>query len=134
MFLPTSSGRPDVERWLDAVEAELPDVSAILVIAVGALDSLQDAPADRGRRVPRDVSMIVLTPAEASAAQRAGLSLVDLPGRAMVGRAVALVLDQMAGGPAGSVELLPAVMEEHGSTAAPGRGLFGARPRRRTAG
>ncbi len=115
--------RGDVAAWLDATLADLPGLTAVLVLDVAAVDELVTELHRRGRSVPGDVSLVALSPVEQPVAGHPDLTLVDLPGRAMVARAVKRALDELAGAAAGAVDLLPAVLHPGATTAAPGRGL-----------
>lgn len=113
----------DVEAWLALIHRTQPQLTGILVMGVSALDALDQVMAARGRTVPADVSIVTLAPADQFAVLHPHLSVVDLPGAAMVGWAVQRALDELAGAPRGAVELLPAVLHDRGSTAVAGRGL-----------
>lgn len=110
-------------RWLDEVLTELPGLTGVLVLGLASFDDLTAELARRGRSVPGDVSVLALAPAEQFLPLHPGTTLVDLPGRAMVSRAVERALDELAGAAGGAVDLLPAVLHEHGSTGPAGRGL-----------
>lgn len=116
-----ASTRGGVAEWLDATLAAVPDLSAVLVLDVASLDDLVAELHRRGRTVPADVSLVALTPVEQPVPGHPDLTLVDLPGRAMVARAVERALDELAGAAPGAVDLLPAVLHPGTSTAPPRR-------------
>jgi len=125
-FHPCGPEVPDVEQWLAAVLTTQPHLTGIVVMGVSSLDALRRVIAARGLSVPGDLSIVAIAPIEQFLVLHPGTTVVDLPSRAMVTRAVNRALDELAGDPPGGVELFPAVLTDAGSTGAPGRGLGGA--------
>ncbi|WP_159806636.1 LacI family DNA-binding transcriptional regulator [Cellulomonas citrea] len=115
----------DVEQWLGQVHAVLPGVTGVLVLGVSSLPALDRALNARGLSVPGDLSVVSLAPQEQFETLYPAMTVVDLPGQAMVEWAVNRALDELAGALPGAVRLLPAVLHDRGSTGAPGRGLVG---------
>lgn len=113
----------DVEEWLADVLTTQPELTGILVMAVSSLDALNEVLTRRHLTVPGDVSLLAIAPEENLQRMHPHVSVVDLPGRAMVGRAVERAIAELAGAAAGDVEMLPPVVLERGSTAVPGQGL-----------
>ncbi len=123
VYLPCGTTKADVASWLAEVKAVLPGVTAIIVEAVGGIDWLYDLLREQGTGVPDDVSIVAIAPIDEFAVSHPSTSVLDLPGRSMVERAVDLAIAELGGGPRGVIDLLPAVLHEKGSIGSPGRGL-----------
>jgi DNA-binding LacI/PurR family transcriptional regulator len=130
-YVPSSdSGRPAVERWLRDVQDDLPQLTGVLVMDVASLDALLEITRERGSVAPRDHSIIALAPDEQLGRLYPDITLVDLPGGEMVARAVNQALDELAGAPAGGLELLPARLIDRGSAGPAGPGVAPVAPPR----
>ena len=115
-FRQVGASRADVAAWLDEVKDSQPGLTGIFLEAVASLDALYEELGARGLSVPGDVSIVALAPAKQFARLFPATTLIDLPGDEMVRRAVTLALDELSGGVRGVVELLPAVLHDHGSS------------------
>lgn len=116
----TGPVRREVAGSVRRLLAASPAITALVVYDQEALATVEEVLATEGVRIPGDLS--VLAVAAESTARRASpsLSFVELPVAAMAEHAVALVVGAISGTPAEPV-LLPPVLNERGSTAAPAR-------------
>jgi len=108
--------RAAVAAWLDEAATSQPGLTGIFVEAVASLDALYEELDARGYSVPGDISVVALAPAKQFVRLFPRTTVIDLPGDEMVRRAVNLALDELSGGERGVVELLPAVLYDHGSS------------------
>ncbi len=112
--------REGVEAWLARLAEELPGMSAVVVLESNGLRPLLNIFHDRGVVVPRDCSVLTLSPHHVAAHQRQPITSIDLPGGEMVSWAVNRILDEMAGtAEPGALDLLPPALKDNGSTAPP---------------
>ncbi len=93
--------------------------SAVVVLDIGRIDDLLAAAAERGLRVPDDLSILAMAPDEQMARGYPTLSLLDLPGREMIALAVGSALAAVDGATLPPVRLLAPRLIERGSTAPP---------------
>nr|WP_269204199.1 LacI family DNA-binding transcriptional regulator [Motilibacter rhizosphaerae] len=104
-----------VAAWLDRVESELPGLSALVVHNEAALAPLLSVLSARGRRVPEDLSVVALCPADVAVSFPVPLSAVEIPAATIGELAVEMVLDQLEGRAQPSVRLLPPEFHERAS-------------------
>lgn len=123
VYLPCGATRGDVAGWIAETRAALPGTTAIIVEAVGGIDWLHDLLREQGATVPDDVSVVAIAPIDEFAVSHPSISVLDLPGRSMVERAVELAIAELGGAPRGVIDLLPAVLHQRASIGSPGRGL-----------
>jgi len=123
-YLPCGPTRADVEKWLDQAQAVMPGLTGIVVEAVAGIDCLYDVARERGISIPEDVSVVAIAPIDEFAVSHPSTSVLDLPGRSMVERAVERAIAELGGEPGGVIELLPAVLHAKDSMTSPGRGLL----------
>jgi DNA-binding LacI/PurR family transcriptional regulator len=129
--IPLGQGPRAAEDWLDVARGCLPDLSAIVAQAPGYLQTILPYIQNRGVQIPGNCSVVTVAPKYVMTHSDHPVTVIDLPGDAMVQRAVALVLDELGGIHAPKVgELLPAVLSELGTTGQhhEGRGVFAAIP------
>ncbi|GAB3283087.1 LacI family DNA-binding transcriptional regulator [Kineosporia babensis] len=117
LFIPCGLTRDAVGAWLDGVQTRLPQVSGVVVMAVGVLDLLLEELARRNRVVPDDLSLLALAPAEDFARSFPAISVLDIPGHQMVDVAVNRALDELGGAAPGVLELVPTTFHDRGSLA-----------------
>ncbi|RKN43978.1 LacI family DNA-binding transcriptional regulator [Streptomyces hoynatensis] len=116
--LPCEPDGEGVGDWLDTLAPELPGLSGLVVLNTDALRPLLDALGRRGLVLPRDCSVLAVSPGELAARGPRPVTAVDLPAAELMARAVARVLEELAGtAEAGAVDLLPPVLRDQGSTA-----------------
>lgn len=116
----TGPVRREVARSIRRLLAASPAISALVVYDQEALATVEEVLATDGVRVPGDLSVLAVAAESTARHASPSLSFVDLPVAAMAEHAVALVVGAISGTPAEPV-LLPPVLNERGSTAAPAR-------------
>lgn len=95
------------DRWFDELLEARPDTTAIILHNVPLLDALLRCSRERGFAIPEDLSVITLAPIEQMEPLYPDLTVLDLPGRKMLERAVDRAVRELAGEPAGVIELIP---------------------------
>ncbi|AIR98684.1 LacI family DNA-binding transcriptional regulator [Streptomyces glaucescens] len=96
---------------------EDPAPTGIVVHNEAALEPLTEAFAQLGTRVPEDLSVTAICPAEAAASAPVPLTSVALPAAETGERAVELLMRARAGEPVAATTLLPPVLTVRASTA-----------------
>lgn len=109
----------ELDRWLDEERERLAQTTAVVLLNVALVEPLFRRASERGVRVPEDLSVIVLASRDRLERLYPTLTLLDVPGDAMLDAAVMELLRIMGGAAAGSGTLLPAHLVTRHSTAAP---------------
>lgn len=124
--IPCAEGPSGAEEWLVVARSRLPNLSAIVTHGPGVLEPFFDKLQELGVSIPQDCSIVTVAPESVMRSAERPMTVIDLPGNEMVRRAVNLALDELAGiAQPGIVELLPAVLQDLGSTAAHVEGVSG---------
>nr|WP_269091129.1 substrate-binding domain-containing protein [Actinopolymorpha cephalotaxi] len=114
----TGTVRREVAGSIRRLLAASPAITALAVYDQETLSTVEEVLATDGLRVPADLSVLAVAAESTARHASPSLSFVDLPVAAMAEHAVALVVGAISGNPAQPV-LLPPVLNERGSTAAP---------------
>ncbi|GAB3800597.1 LacI family DNA-binding transcriptional regulator [Micromonospora zhanjiangensis] len=112
-------GGDGVRACLAGIDAELPDVTALVVHNEEALLPLLDELRIRGRRVPTDVSVVAVCPRDVAVAQPVRLTSADIPAHEVGTLAVEMAMGLLAGRAAPTTRLLAPTLVERDSCAAP---------------
>jgi LacI family transcriptional regulator len=112
--------RPRLAGAVRRLLAAEPRITALIVHDQEALATVEEVLAMDGVAVPTDLSVLTLTSAATAQRTSPTLTFVELPVAAMAEHAVDLAVGAIAGDAAAHV-LLPPVLHERGSTAAPHR-------------
>jgi DNA-binding LacI/PurR family transcriptional regulator len=119
LVLPT---RPSVTGARDSVDrllAQVPDVTGVVVHNEFALAHVVARLEDAGRRIPQDLSLVAVCPESTAASLSMPVTSIDLPAERIGRIAVEMLATLLAGDAPQQVRLLPPVLTERGSTAAP---------------
>jgi DNA-binding LacI/PurR family transcriptional regulator len=115
-----SATREDVDAVVRRVLSRRPQVTGLVVHNEAVLPMLLDALRTAGQRVPEDVSVVAIAPADIAEMTTPAVSAVDLPAEEMGQRAVDLLMAKLAGRPELSMTLLaPRLVARASSAAAP---------------
>ena len=106
-------------RALDAVLERLPDLTALVVHNEAALPSIVATLRQRGRRIPEDVSIVALCPADVADAQPVPITSLDIPALTIGQVAVDMVMTRLNGSGTGETRLLTPTLHTRASTAPP---------------
>ncbi|MFJ6956407.1 substrate-binding domain-containing protein, partial [Micromonospora aurantiaca (nom. illeg.)] len=101
---PCEEGPAAVRRDLEALLADHPDVTGLVVQNESAVGPVLATLPLLGRRVPRDVSVVAICPDEL--AEQSGLTCVPVPAEEVGRQAVALLMRRLNGEPVPEVTLL----------------------------
>lgn len=115
---PCEPGRAGARRGLDAVRAELPGVTALLVHNEAALPALLALLSEEGLAVPADLSVVAISAGSGDELPRPLTSLL-VPAEDMGRIAVEMLVARIGGDRTAETRLLAAHLEDRGSTAAP---------------
>lgn len=107
---------------LDRVLAEHPGTTGLVVHNEAALGGLLARAAERGLRVPEDLSVVAVSPADLAAALPVPVSVIEVPGERIGRIAVDMVMARLAGEDLAETRLVAPVYTDHGSVAAPPAG------------
>ncbi|PPF66437.1 LacI family transcriptional regulator [Clavibacter michiganensis] len=119
-FHTTESTREAVTAALDAVRAELPDLSALVLNCNENVHSiLLELLRERGVRVPEDLSLVSACSSFPTDHLVPPLDVIPLPAADQGRRAVELLMERLDGRGEPHVELIPPEYRPLGSTAAP---------------
>jgi DNA-binding LacI/PurR family transcriptional regulator len=115
-----SGTRDDVDAIVARLRSRDPAVTGLVVHNEAVLPMLLDALRAAGRRVPEDVSVVAIAPADMAETTTPPVSAVDLPAEEMGQRAVELLMAKLAGRSELSMTLLtPRLVARASSAAAP---------------
>ena len=106
---------------VDAVLARLPGVTGLVVHNETALPWVLSSLRDRGRRVPEDVSVVGVCPADVAGDQPLELTHVDIPAHAIGRVAVEMAMARVQRAEPAETRLLAPVLVEGASTAGAAR-------------
>ncbi|MEU1812530.1 LacI family DNA-binding transcriptional regulator [Micromonospora aurantiaca (nom. illeg.)] len=116
---PCEEGSAAVRRDLEALLADHPDVTGLVVQNESAVGPVLATLPLLGRRVPRDVSVVAICPDEL--AEQSGLTCVPVPAEEVGRQAVALLMRRLSGEPVPEVTLLEPRLTVRGTSAGTGR-------------
>lgn len=116
---PCGTTLPSVRTCLEAIRADLPGVSGLVVHNEAALPSLLAACAAREIEIPRDLSVIAIGTADAARHLPHPLSSVDIPALEIGRVAVDMVLARLIAPEPAETRLLAPSVNDRGSTAPP---------------
>ncbi|MGX1131044.1 DNA-binding LacI/PurR family transcriptional regulator [Streptomyces glaucescens] len=108
-----AAARATAERLL----REHPGLTGLVVHNEAVLEPLAEAFEQAGLRIPDDLSVTAICPADLAQTARVSLSSVTLPSTEVATRAVDLLIRQLAGEPVPATTLLPPALTVRGSTA-----------------
>lgn len=115
----TPTTRDGVVAAVDALLDADPDLTGLLVHNEAALPHVLARVAERGLRVPDDVSVVTISPAEVAAAQVVPVTGIDIPAERIGHVAVDMVMARIEDDEPAETRLLTPVLVERGSTRAP---------------
>jgi DNA-binding LacI/PurR family transcriptional regulator len=102
---------------LDRVLADHPGTTGLVVHNEAALGGLLARAPERGLRVPEELSIVAISPADLAAALPVPVSIIEVPG-ARIGRiAVEMVMARLAGEDLAETRLVAPAYTDHGSVA-----------------
>ncbi|WP_425954469.1 LacI family DNA-binding transcriptional regulator [Xylanimonas sp. McL0601] len=110
---------PEISEVVDRLLAEAPGTTGIFVHNERALPHVLTRLREHRRQVPRDVSVISLSPEDVALSQQVPLTSIDLPAATIGGIAVDMVMSRLEGDYPAETRLIAPVMTSRGSTAAP---------------
>jgi DNA-binding LacI/PurR family transcriptional regulator len=84
-----------------------------------ALGGLLARAAERGLRVPEDLSIVAVSPAEMAAALPVPVSIIEVPGERIGRIAVEMVMARLSGEELAETRLVSPAFTDHGSVTAP---------------
>lgn len=128
---PTYGG---VEACLRLVDAEAPGVTGLVVHNEAALAPLLGILREEARRVPRDVSIVAVCPADMAVGLPVPLTSVDIPAHEVGALAVEMVMHLLNGRHGAQTRLLAPTLTERDSCANVGPAAAAARTAARPAG
>jgi DNA-binding LacI/PurR family transcriptional regulator len=112
----TSAGARSATR---AVLERLPDVTAVVVHNESALPGVLSTLRTSGRRVPDDVSILAICPADVALSQSIAVTSIDIPAQQIGAAAVDMVMERLAGADAVRTHLFPPQVTVRESTRPP---------------
>ncbi|WP_306209923.1 LacI family DNA-binding transcriptional regulator [Actinoplanes sp. RD1] len=115
---PGTTGVRDCLAWIDT---EQPGTTALVVHNEEALGPLLEELRARGRRIPQDLSIVAVCPRDVAVAGPVALTSADIPAHEVGTLAVQTAMDLLDGRPAPGARLLPPILVERDSCAAPSR-------------
>jgi len=104
---------------LDRVLDEHPGTTGLVVHNEAALGGVLARAAERGVRVPQDLSVVAVSPADLAAALPVPISLIEVPGNRIGRIAVEMVMARLGGEDLAETRLVAPTYADHGSVAAP---------------
>lgn len=104
---------------LDQVLTEHPGTTALVVHNEAALGGLLARAAERGLRVPQDLSIVAVSPADLAAALPVPVSIIEVPGERIGRIAVEMVMARLGGEDLAETRLVAPAYADHGSVAPP---------------
>jgi DNA-binding LacI/PurR family transcriptional regulator len=104
---------------LDAALADHPGTTGLVVHNEAALGGLLARAAERGLRVPDDLSIIAVSPADMAAALPVPVSIIEVPGERIGRIAVEMVMARLSGEELAETRLVSPAFTDHGSVTAP---------------
>jgi DNA-binding LacI/PurR family transcriptional regulator len=107
------------QECLRLVDAELPELTGLVVHNEAALAPLLGILRDRGRRVPRDVSIVAVCPPDIAVGLPVPLTSVDIPAHEVGALAVEMVMHMLGGEHGAQTRLLAPTLTERDSCAPP---------------
>jgi DNA-binding LacI/PurR family transcriptional regulator len=102
---------------LDQVLTEHPGTTALVVHNEAALGGLLARAAERGLRVPEDLSIVAVSPADLAAALPVPVSIIEVPGERIGRIAVEMVMARLGGEDLAETRLVAPAYTDHGSVA-----------------
>jgi DNA-binding LacI/PurR family transcriptional regulator len=102
---------------LDQVLAEHPGTTGLVVHNEAALGGLLARAAERGLRVPEDLSIVAVSPADLAAALPVPVSIIEVPGERIGRIAVEMVMARLGGEDLAETRLVAPAFTDHGSVA-----------------
>ncbi|WP_435736608.1 LacI family DNA-binding transcriptional regulator [Cellulosimicrobium sp. PMB13] len=114
----TPTTRDGVVASVDALLEQEPDLTALLVHNEAALPHVLARLAELGRRVPDDLSVVTISPADVAAAQIVPVTGIDIPAERIGHVAVDMVMARIEDDEPAETRLLTPVLTERGSTRA----------------
>ena len=119
---PCESTSTGARRATAAVLERMPDVTGVVVHNESALPTVMNTLRSAGRRVPEDVSLLAVCPAEVALTQSVALTSIDIPAQQIGAAAVDMVMERLAGsGPVQTRLFAPRVTERDSTTRPPVR-------------
>lgn len=106
---------------LDQVLADHPGTTGLVVHNEAALGGLLARAAERGLRVPDDLSIVAVSPADLAAALPVPVSIIEVPGERIGRIAVEMVMARLGGEDLAETRLVAPAYQDHGSVAPPRR-------------
>ena len=112
---PCGESRADVRETLVSLFRDDPEVTGLVVHNEAAVSHALSVLPERGRRVPRDVSVVAICPDDLAGSL--GLSAVPIPAERVGREAVALLMGKVDGRTVPEATLIPPDLIRRGSTA-----------------
>jgi DNA-binding LacI/PurR family transcriptional regulator len=112
---PCGPGLAGVRECLAEIDAELPDVSALVVHNEEALPPLLEELRTRGRRVPEDLSVVAVCPRDVAVGLPVRLTSADIPAHDVGTLAVETAMNLLDGRRTPGTRLLPPTITERDS-------------------
>ncbi|MCK9795807.1 LacI family transcriptional regulator [Isoptericola sp. 4D.3] len=112
---PTPDG---ARRAVDAVLADAPGTTGLVVHNERALPHVLAHLAERGHDVPGDAAVVAICPTDVALAQRLPLTSIDIPGELIGGVAVDMVMARLGGDQPAETRLIAPELTARASTAA----------------
>lgn len=119
LVVPTDSSVAGARAAVDRLFAELPEVTGVVVHNEVALPHIISALRDRGLRIPKDLSLLALSPESTAISQVRPITSIDLPAETIGRAAVDMLLPLIEGEQPGQVRLLAPTLVDRGSTREP---------------
>ncbi|WP_265521912.1 LacI family DNA-binding transcriptional regulator [Oerskovia flava] len=107
---------PGAAAAVDELLAHDPALSAVLVHNESALPHVVARFAEHGRRVPDDLSVMIISPPEVATAQPVPLTSIDIPTERVARVAVEMTMARIDGDEPAETRLLTPVVTDRGST------------------
>ena len=117
--VPCEASYPGAEVAVDRAFREVPGLTGIVVHNEAAMPGVLDALRRRGLAVPADVSVLAVSPRALAEHLAVPLSVIDVPSVELGRTAVAMAVEREDEDVPPQTRLLPPVLTEHGSCAAP---------------
>ncbi|MBZ2196290.1 LacI family DNA-binding transcriptional regulator [Occultella gossypii] len=116
---PAGTAPGEAVAALDAVLTQVPELTGLVVHNEAALPVILATLRDRGRRVPEDISVVALAPADVADAQPVPITAMDIPALNIGQVAVDMALARLRGSDTVETRLIAPTLHERSSTAPP---------------
>ncbi len=107
------------EEAVDALLAARPEITGLIVHNEAALTGIVGRLRELGRRVPEDISLIAVSPADITAALPIPVTTIEVPGDRIGRIAVEMVMSRLGGDDVAETRLVAPSLTDSGSVAAP---------------